>query len=1097
LRASDDSSASPAQGALQLAPRPGDLIRLGTKDGQTEWSTWGGTYEKFLEFLRAQNGPGRSDPDASISSILIKGSEEGDWAKLEATFEIQVERPDTRLTVPIGLQEGSISSRPKHSGPGEFRAGDSLNRQKGHTVNLRGKGLHVVTIPLIVPIRRQLNQRHLQLTIPPAAGSQITLRVAKEHCQVKPLDDAPVRATTVSNGTLIEAVGIKGTFDLAWESPLDESHARTVFDVFTKCSVAMDRDRIQWGVLQTIDAKQGTLASVRVRVPRSFPRVSGQQLYISEARKYGPSDIDANGFIKVELKAPGTGRIELRWDLEGPPPPKGLLTLTGFDVEGARSDIGDISITPTEGFHFDYRGGGNIRRINVSALGAGLAESAYAMWQPFHLDLALEEIRPQFSVDPVYYLLLSQRRIELTSQLRIHVRQGALRELKFAWPDWRKQGWTIEQLPEFAEVAEADKPAVREGANGGTGRDDSTLGVRLNGRRGDDFVVAFRASRPAPVSGTKFPLWLPQLAGTTMTGGMLVAADAENIKSTLDPRAETVVRTIGQERRDALGQPDSFRGLRQVALRIDSPKAAFDASVTTQEQKIETESRAKIEVRAGRLQVEQRISYRVSYERLTEATLVLPKELPRSNVQFTIDRSDLEAKIDPSWTSSEPNGLDIARIPLPPQPRIGSFDLYAHYWVRMPDPPSQEAEVPIPLVRSRDSAFKTLRVELRAADDSEFEVVDDAWIPSLAIDKASTYAWTARGEQAILPLRLVRVTPLASPSVKIGRAFIRSSLDMAGTAQTTAQYRIQSPASRIALTLPAGSTEARFWFDRLPLKPERIREARPASGEYLLDIGALSPEPQPVLTVQYVDPDASPCGLIGFHRLSAPSFPDNTSIESTIWKVTFPFEQYLFSASPGFSAEFRWQRDGVLWDRRPTARAVDLGPRSGAGDPETDEGNSYAFSRFGPAQTIVVGSMAGSFVIFIGAGLSFLSAFILLRLRTARTLLSLFAFAFAVAVCCLWYGEAVRLLLQPALFGFALAFGAAVVDARIQRRGRHLLLEPPGAAEFVTAAASASSIERHLVPSADPEAPTINRLASSDGAQGSQALSASASGSRP
>ena len=456
----------------------------------------------------------------------------------------------------------------------------------------------------------------MQLTIPPAAGSQITLRVAKEHCQVKPLDDAPVRATTVSNGTLIEAVGIKGTFDLAWESPLDESHARTVFDVFTKCSVAMDRDRIQWGVLQTIDAKQGTLASVRVRVPRSFPRISGQQLYVSEARKYGPADIDANGFIKVELKAPGTGRIELRWDLEGPPPPNGLLTLTGFDVEGARSDIGDISITPTEGFHFDYRGGGNIRRINVSALAPDLAESAYAMWQPFRLDLALEEIRPQFSVDPAYYLLLSQRRIELTSQLRIHVRQGALRELKFAWPDWRKQGWTIEQLPEFAEVAEAEKPAVREGANGGTGRDDSTLGLRLNGRRGDDFVVAFRASRPAPVSGTKFPLSLPQLAGSTMTGGVLVAADAENIKSTLDPRAETVVRTIGPERRDALGSPDSFRGLRQVALRIDSPKAAFDATVTTQEQKIETESRAKIEVRAGRLQVEQRISYRVSYERL-------------------------------------------------------------------------------------------------------------------------------------------------------------------------------------------------------------------------------------------------------------------------------------------------------------------------------------------------------------------------------------------------------------------------------------------------------------------------------------------------
>ncbi len=400
--------------------------------------------------------------------------------------------------------------------------------------------------------------------------------------------------------------------------------------------------------------------------------------------------------------------------------------------------------------------------------------------------------------------------------------------------------------------------------------DDSTLGLRLNGRRGDDFVVTFRASRAAPKSGTTFPLSLPQLAGSTMTGGVLVAADAENVKSNLEPRGDCGAIDRA-ERRDALGTPDSFRGLRQVALRIDSPKADFDATVTTQQQKIETESRAKVEVRAGRLQVEQRIQYRVSYERLSEATLVLPKELRRASVQFTVDRPDLEAKIDPSWTTGEPNGSDIARIPLSP-PRIGSFELYAHYSVRLPDSPSQAVEVPIPLVRSRDSAFKTLRVELHAPDDSEFEVVDDSWIPSLAIDKGSTYAWTAKGDQSVLPLRLVRVTALASPGVKIGRALVRSTLDPTGTALTTAQYRIQGPVSRIALTLPAGSTEPKFWLDRLPLKPERIREARPNSGEYLLDIGALSPEPEPVLTVQFGDPNAQSCGLIGSHTLGARPF---------------------------------------------------------------------------------------------------------------------------------------------------------------------------------------------------------------------------------
>jgi hypothetical protein len=1090
-RQPDDTADPASEGAVPLAPRPGDLVRLGTKDGQNEWAIWGESFDRFLEFLRTQNGPGRSEPDFSISSLSLSGAEEGDWAKLEAKFEIQVDR-DAAVRVPIGLQEGSLRPGLQHTGPGEFRAGDSLNRQKGHTIVLRGKGLHVVTIPFVVPIRRQLNQRHLQLTVPSAAGSQIALRVAKEHCQVKPMEDAPVHASSIPNGTLIEAVGIKGQFDLAWESPLDESHARTVFDVFSKCTLAVDRDRIQVGVLQTIDPKQGNLTSVRVRIPRGFPRLTGQQLYISDARQYGPSDIDANGFIKVDLKPAGPGRIELRWDLDGPPPSNGIVALQGFDVEGARSDIGDVSITPTEGFHFDYRGGGNIRRINVSALGSGLAESAYAFSQPFRLDLVLEEIRPQFSVEPTYYLLLSQQRIELTAQLQVHVRQGALRELKLAWPEWKKQGWTIEQLPESAEVIEPEKTARREGQP----REDSLLTLRLSGRRGDEFAVSFRASRPAPASGTTGSLSLPEVAGPTGTGGILVAADAENIKSSLEPRPETAVHSIGPERHDSLSLPDSFRGLRRVVLRIDSPRAAFDATVTAQHQKIETESRATIEMQSGRLQVVQRISYRVSYERLSEATLVLPKELRRNGVQFTLDRPEMESKIEPSWTSGEPIDSDIARIPLSP-PRIGSLELYAHYSVRLPEPPNQAVDLPVPLLRSRDAAYKTLRVELRATDETEFEVVDDAWIPSLAVDKGTSYAWTAKGEQTVLPLRLVRVTALASPGIRISRALVRSSLDMTGIAQTTAQYRIEGPPSRLCLTLPVGATEAKFWLDRIPLKPERIREARPESGEYRLDVGALSPNPQPVLTVQYSDPNAGPCGLLRLHHLNAPLFPDNTSIESTVWDVAFPYEQFLFYASPEFASEFRWQRDGAVWSRQATAKAVDLaswlGDVARAG---TDEGNAYPFSRFGAARTIVVGSMAGSFVIFVGAGLALLSAFVLLRLRAARSLLTLFLFAFAVAVSCLWFSEAVCLLLQPALVGFLLALVAAMLDARIQQRRGRLLVEPPGAAEFVPTAASPSSIERAFVVNADPEAPTINRSAGQDGSHGSQALSASGSGSR-
>jgi hypothetical protein len=127
--------------------------------------------------------------------------------------------------------------------------------------------------------------------------------------------------------------------------------------------------------------------------------------------------------------------------------------------------------------------------------------------------------------------------------------------------------------------------------------------------------------------------------------------------------------------------------------------------------------------------------------------------------------------------------------------------------------------------------------------------------------------------------------------------------------------------------------------------------------------------------------------------------------------------------------------------------------------------------------------MAQSFVIFAGAGLSLLAAFVLLKLPVARTPLTLFLFAFAAAVAYLWSPEAVRLLLQPALFGFFLAAGAAVLDAWLQRRRAPFLLTAPSAADFVATATSPSSIERILVFPSDPEAPTISRPGSQSGQQ--------------
>ena len=172
-------------------------------------------------------------------------------------------------------------------------------------------------------------------------------------------------------------------------------------------------------------------------------------------------------------------------------------------------------------------------------------------------------------------------------------------------------------------------------------------------------MVSFRAVRPIPAKGKTFLLTLPVVDASVRPASALVVADAENIKSTLEPIAETATRPIPPERREALPVPEPFRGLRQIALRIDSAVQAFDAKVVVEKQEIETEATAHLEVQEGRLQVTERISYHVAYERLAEATLVLPKELKRGDVQFYLDRNDSDIETIPSWTAGEADSGDV------------------------------------------------------------------------------------------------------------------------------------------------------------------------------------------------------------------------------------------------------------------------------------------------------------------------------------------------------------------------------------------------------------------------------------------------------
>ena len=257
-----------------------------------------------------------------------------------------------------------------------------------------------------------------------------------------------------------------------------------------------------------------------------------------------------------------------------------------------------------------------------------------------------------------------------------------MRAIAFQWPDWKKQGWTIDDVSENADL-------VRKRSEGpGRPKRPAISAFRPAGQR---FHLSFRAVRSIPRQGNDVS---PDAARDRRAPCGRPARSSWRMPRT-SSRASIRLprRRCGPLRRNggnALNVPESFRGLHQVALRVDSAVQAFDASVAVQKQQIETESTAQVEVQEGRLQVTQRISYHVSYERLAEGALVLPKELRRSDVQFRLDRSDSDFEAIPSWTPGEADSGDVARIALEPH-RIGSFDIFARYFVPLAEPATNEA----------------------------------------------------------------------------------------------------------------------------------------------------------------------------------------------------------------------------------------------------------------------------------------------------------------------------------------------------------------------------------------------------------------------
>ncbi len=1069
---------------------PGDVIWLKNDAKQLVPVPVDATLKEFLEWLKTRNRPRVELPDFTIAEISFTGTANDDRAELTANIKIQIQRDDTWVRVPLRMEEAFAIPGAAHQGVGEgVPAVTEAGFDQGMAWFLKGRGLHDLTVPMRVLIRKQPSRR-LDLTLPKATATKLKIRIPT-HVRILPLETSFPQSRALEDGsTEVEVVGLGERIDLRWMPQID-AEATLEAQTSLRLSLAHNGASVLLEAVQKIRARQGSFQRVKVQLPpgfelqRAFETQNGQQKV--DAKQYGQEDVDAKRSVTVEFTEPTEGLVELKWELEAPFPTNGQLSLSGFQVERARIQQGEIAISSTEGFLIRHLGGESVRRVNISDLSvSSQADSAYRFnQQPYRLDLRIEQIEPQYGADPVYFLHTSTEGVELIADLRYNLTSGAVPSVELNWPGWRTEGWK-----------QIDPPRTAAGAVDVEYKDDSWR-IRVADPAQRDFRVRFRTRLEFSPEKSSVSLSLPRAKAPSPPEPIVVIVDDENVESKVEPVDGTVVRPVPTVRRKLIDLPEFLRGLNRTESLVDANSVTrFKVSVTVHQRQMRARAEVETELTENRLHVEQRIVYDVKFEPASEIGLLVPKGLDR-RIVFSLRKSerDQEVQLNPVWTPQDTVENEKARVSLP-EPLKGEFRVIARYDVPLPEraPRVKEAAISLPLVQSSDPRISPVQVAVRNSKIADLAVSDTNWTPQLSPTDAvgtndSSTIWMTMGEAAAVPLKLSELRRDSAQDFTIQRSYVRTILHADGNVSLKARYRVEGALSTLEVGVPSGCLNSRFWWDDRPVEPTEKLSTDDALKGYQLQISRDVERGSHLLTIEYSLSDEGSFGWTVNRDLAAPRFTANVWTEQTVWEVVMPADRYLWSYPDGFVPRFHWERQSWYWSRVASppydAPASWIGAADGPAEmEEVLEGNFYVFSRSAPAATLRMVALHQSMVLLIGAGLALGGGFVLLKIPASRTVMTPLILAFVAALFWTFSAAPVQLLIQPAILGLLLAVLAAVIDGAFQRDRSSVLLTVAPSTELApshtTPKTSGSTASRPVILGAGSEDPTAMRPASDE-----------------
>lgn len=1031
------------------------------------------TLEDLVELLKPP--PGRTEretvPAASVSSIELTGDANDERVTLLAKLVLQLRQPSEFVKVPLYFNEATLVDA-RYTGNGEAVFEERKDKDQGIVYWFRGPNPHMMELTLSVPVRRQLPTRKLQLTLPSAPVAKLRLTVPHSSITAKAsektAEDIPLEVTSPgADQSVIEAIGLGNRIDVSWQPNPEPTSSEAALEANTTILAQVDSDMALLDVHQRIQSLQGKFDSFAVFVP------SGAEIIKIEDDQ-GPRESRSEGYrehrvdptrpnrVVISLTKATVGPVRLRWTVNLPRSEKRGLALSGFVIESARKQSGEIGLAPHDGLRLSSAQSkdGNILRINAGELkpdvgGFHVTQAYRFLNQPFHLVVGVDPIEPYYLVEPRIFLQGTAHQLSLDANFHFQVYREGLTEVYFSWPDRKAEGWLIDgfEPPEYVETTplEDDQGGIR---------------VRLIKRQSSAFNVRLRARR-ATKGNEDVALTLPRVKASSPPTPLLFIVNGENVETELTTRGETVIRPLGPTDFKQVAVPDVLRGLKTSAYRIDTDEQAFSLRVVPQPRRLRIESTTDANWQNDRLQLSQRISFDVAYERLSQVRLIVPRDLPIERFLFKDGNDELPAE----WSDGPTPSSRQVRLALR-DPRIGQFEITARYFLRMADDTGLEgdATIAIPILQCAEDTYQQTRVVLKREDWFEASSATEQWKPQPL--RPESWTWQVDGGRPEFLLRIARSGGNANGTASITRGLVTAVFGSDGSAMMRAQFRIAARSKSLSVVLPTSSDNPQFFWDRISLTTGLTAVEIPAgSRKYSLHLPeARGDEADHLLTVDYHLAGCTHDGLPATIELHAPQLPQCAWDSQIVWQTAILPDQHLLTHPGSATPMFRWRRLGLFWYRVSDPDSTQLQAWIGAstGPPaETAPDlsspqlafNLYTFSQIGAPRALVFRTITSPMVFLFGAGVSFVFGFVLLRVRALRHVLTVLTAGLILAIIGLWNAAPLELLMQPMIAGLLFPIAAVLIENAFRRSHAGTILTLPTPAELAAAHGSRSDVQ--------------------------------------